>query len=266
MLTVIWVRKKEREANIFLEEYDVSNDIDVLLKNNLLTTRASFIQAMCYLLVYCLKTLIYYFRVTSGLGDLSRGWQIFHCVTNPLDGFFNALIYLSIEVHNLRMAEASRDGQKPSRLEALRRVIKQGDASNVAVISHLSIVRDDTEAIVHVREDDGRITESKFSVKGSELEDFFHSVEREYIEEDRSNSSNSASISEKHDHSSVSPFAPDESFNDDNLSYPSNNFSSGTTLSPNVSIVQENTENTRRRSSVVMDQYQELYVSKHRES
>ena len=214
ILTVIWVFKKEREVNSLMNEYDVPNDIDVLLNNNLLSTRASFIQAMCYLLVYCIRAVFISISLTSGLENLPQGMQIFHCLVNPLDGFFNALIYVSIEVHNLRMAEASRDGQKPSILSALQRVIKQGDTSNVAVISDLSIVRDDREAIVHVKEEDGRVTESKCSVKGDDLDNFFRSIEKEYIEENESNPSNNVS-----------------NLNDDGLSYPSNNdLSTGTRM------------------------------------
>jgi hypothetical protein len=248
ILTVIWVCKKEREVNSLMNEYDVPNDIDVLLNNNLLSTRASFIQAMCYLLVYCIKSLLNYFRITTGFENLPQGLMVFHSLINPLDGFFNALIYVSIEVHNLRMAEASRDGQKPSILSALQRVIKQGDTSNVAVISGLSVVRDDTEAIVHIKEEDGRVTESKCSVKGNDLDDFFRSIEKEYIGENQSNPSNN-----------------DMHLNDDGLSYPSNNdLSTSTSLSRNVSVTEEITENDRRRSRVIMDKYQSLYLSKYR--
>jgi hypothetical protein len=249
ILTVIWVYQKKREFNSLMNEYDVSNDIDVLLNNNLLSTRASFIQAMCYLLVYCIKTLLNYIRITTSFRNLSQGMQIFHCLINPLDGFFNAFIYVSIEVRNLRIAEASRDGQKPSILSTLQRVIKQGDTSNVAVISDLSIIRDDTEAIVHVTEEDGRVTESKCSVKGSgDLDNFFQSIEKECNEENQSNPSNNVS-----------------NLDDDALSYPSNNdLFSETSLSRNVSVTEEITENDRRRSRVIMDKYQSLYLSKYR--
>jgi hypothetical protein len=128
------------------------------------------------------------------------------------------------------MAEASRDGQKPSILSALQRVIKQGDTSNVAVISDLSIVRDDTEAIVHVTEEDGRVTENKFSVK--------------------------------HDYS-IESLAED--FNDDGLSYPSNNnVSSGTSLSQNVSVTQQTfsgSENVDRDN--IANQYRMHYSGKY---
>jgi hypothetical protein len=175
--------------------------------------------------------------------------QIFHCLINPLDGFFNAFIYVSIEVRNLRIAEASRDGQKPSILSTLQRVIKQGDTSNVAVISDLSIIRDDTEVIVHIEEEDGRVTESKCSVKGSgDLDNFFQSIEKECNEENQSNPSNNVS-----------------NLDDDALSYPSNNdLFSETSLSRNVSVTEEITENDRRRSRVIMDKYQSLYLSKYR--
>ena len=182
ILTVFWVYIKERSIASLRRNYDVSNDIDVLLDNNLLNTRASFIQAMCYLLVYCSKSVFFFTRATSGLGNLSREWQILQCLINPLDGFFNALIFVSIEVHNLRKAEASDDGQKPPLLETLRRVVTQGDTTNVAVISHLSIVYDDKEAIVHVKEEDGQISQSKCSIKDDELENFFNNIiETSYV-------------------------------------------------------------------------------------
>ena len=226
ILTVFWVYTKERNIASLRRDYDVSNDIDVLLNKNVFSTRASFIQAMCYLLVYCLKSLFIFISLTSGLENLSRGLQIFHCLINPLDGFFNALIFVSIEVHNLRMAEASGDGQKSSLLETLWRVVKQGDTSNVAVISHLSIVCDDKEAIVHVKEEDGQITQSKFSMK--------HDYSIESIAED---------------------------FNDDGFSYPSNNISSGSALSHNVSITKQSGMDTKNDRNNISKQYRMHYSS-----
>jgi hypothetical protein len=182
ILTVFRVYTKTRSIASLRRDYDVSNDIDVLIDSNLLNTRDSFIQAMCYLIVYYSKSVLGLTRLTSGLENLSRGWQILHCLINPLDGFFNALIFVSIEVHNLRKAEASDDGQKPPLLETLRRVVTQGDTMNVAVISRLSIVFDDKEAIVHVEEEDGQITLTKFSIKDDELENFFNNIiETSYV-------------------------------------------------------------------------------------
>jgi hypothetical protein len=208
-LTVIWVYAKERSVISLRRDYDVSNDIDVLLTNNLLSTRASFIQAICYLLVYGLGTIFLLIRNIIGFENLSPGFQIVDCLIKPLDGFFNALIFVSIEVHNLRKAEASDDGQKPPLLETLRRVVTQGDTMNVAVISRLSIVFDDKEATVNVEEEDGQITLTKFSIKDDDLENFFNNIATDYVTENPaahhlSPSTGCATVSVKHDDTSAS--------------------------------------------------------------
>jgi hypothetical protein len=252
ILTVFWVYMKERSIASLRRDYDVSNDIDVLLDNNLLNTRASFIQAMCYLLVYSIKVLFTLTRVTSGLGNMSRGWQILHCLINPLDGFFNALIFVSIEVHNLRNAEASGDGQKSSLLETLWRVINQGDTTNVAVISHLSIVYDDNEAIVHVKEEDGQISQSKCSIKGDELENFFSNLATDYFTENQSPSAHHLSPSTEGSkvtvkHHGTSASLADGGVDSINVSYCSSNHFSSVTGSPeNLPSTQENAAGERQ--------------------
>ena len=245
---------KERSIASLRRNYDVSNDIDVLLDNNLLNTRASFIQAMCYLIVYCSESVLWLTRLTSGLGNMSRGWQILHCLINPLDGFFNALIFVSIEVYNLRKAEASDDGQKSSLLETLWRVVKQGDTTNVAVISHLSIVYDDKEAIVHAKEEDGQISQSKCSIKDDELENFFDNIATDYLTPENLSppahhlppSTEGAKVSDvKHDGTSAS--LADGGVDSINFSYSSSNIASSVTgLQENLPTTQVNTAGERQ--------------------
>ena len=254
ILTVFRVYTKTRSIASLRRYYDVSNDIDVLIDSNLLNTRDSFIQAMCYLIVYCSKSVFSLFRLNSRLGNLSRGWQILHCLINPLDGFFNALIFVSIEVHNLRKAEASDDGQKPPLLETLRRVVTQGDTTNVAVISHLSIVYDDKEAIVHVKEEDGQISQSKCSIKDDELENFFNNIATDYLTPENLSppahhlppSTEGAKVSDvKHDGTSAS--LADGGVHSTNFSYSSSNNASCVTGSPeNLPTTQVNTAGERQ--------------------
>jgi hypothetical protein len=269
ILTVIWVYAKERSVISLRRDYDVSNDIDVLLTNNLLSTRASFIQAMCYLLVYGLGSIFSLIRNIIGFENLSPGLQIGQCLINPSDGFFNALIFVSIEVHNLRMAEASHDGQKPPLLDALRRVVTQGDTTNVAVISHLSIVCDDIEAIVHVQEDDGPITLSKCSVKADELENVIHNIAQDYVTENLSPAPHNLPITTETNVSANQDYASEsfvEDFNSGYLSYPTTNESlSEGGLSQNVSGAshEASADGRRNRNSIVED-YQVQYTSKNK--